>query len=45
MKCKECLGKKIVKDDTILKVKIEKGMPPGEVITLESEGNEIVIVF
>ena len=38
-KCTHCDGKKIAKQEVNLSVKVEAGVPPGEVICLEGEGN------
>lgn len=42
-KCKECKGKKVVKDKKILQVYIEQGMQHGQKITFAGESDEAVI--
>jgi DnaJ family protein A protein 2 len=39
VKCKECDARKIVKKEADLPVTIPIGIPAGEIITLEGEGN------
>ena len=39
-KCKECNGKKVVKDKKILEVQVDKGAPNGEKYVFHGEADE-----
>jgi len=39
--CKTCNGKKIKKEDKVLKVEVDKGAPNGERYTIHGEGDEV----
>ncbi|EGT59731.1 hypothetical protein CAEBREN_01734 [Caenorhabditis brenneri] len=41
-RCKKCMGKKQVKEDEIIEVKIEPGMRDGEKFVFEGKGDEVV---
>ena len=41
-RCKTCLGKKILTKEKVLEVPIDKGIPHGQPISLNGEGNQIV---
>jgi len=38
-RCKTCLGKKILTKEKVLEVPIDKGIPHGQPISLNGEGN------
>lgn len=39
--CKDCKGKKVKKENKVLKVEIDKGSPNGEKYVIHGEGNEV----
>lgn len=39
-RCKNCQGKKIVKDKKIIQVHVDRGMSDGEKVTLSGEGDQ-----
>lgn len=40
-RCKECKGKKVVRNNKMLSVEIDKGSPDGEQFTIHGEGDQV----
>ena len=41
-RCRQCMGKKVVRERKILEVHITKGMKDGQKITFSGEGDQVI---